>query len=253
MSIINNYIDLLQSEVDKGIYVWGGDGENLSAMADPISWIKKHETSTQNANRALALYKKRLSLGVNPIRAFDCSGLQYWCLKQLGIVQKDINSRGLYGICTPIKRSELRAGDLAFRWSDKDGDGFDISEIYHVGAMIDSTRLIECQGRDSGVVISKVSSKWGAFGRITALNAADIDTATEFYRSLKKGDKGEDVRHLQALLMKRGYDLGRYGADGDFGSKTQQAVTAFQKAELLTYGIANDLTIFALGGKWTEE
>lgn len=251
MNMIESYIDLLVSQVGKGIYVWGGDGEDMSAFADPVAWIKKHETSSLNAARAVALYNKRVFGGVETIRAFDCSGLQYWCLKQLGIVNKDINSRGLYGLCTPVKKSELRAGDLVFRWADKDGDGFDISEIYHVGAMIDNNRLVECQGRDSGVVISNLSSKWGAFGRIAKLQEAS-QPSDGFYRTLKKGDKGEDVRQMQTLLMNKGYDLGSYGADGDFGSKTKSAVIAFQRAELLEYGTANKLTLTALGGTWKE-
>lgn len=46
---------------------------------------------------------------------------------------------------------------------------------------------------------------------------------------LKKGNRNEQVRNLQRLLLARGYNLGRYGADGDFGDKTLAAVKAFQK------------------------
>ena len=48
-------------------------------------------------------------------------------------------------------------------------------------------------------------------------------------RNLKKGCTGEDVRALQILLIGRGYDCGKYGADGDFGSATDKAVRAYQK------------------------
>lgn len=47
-------------------------------------------------------------------------------------------------------------------------------------------------------------------------------------RTLRRGDEGEDVRELQELLMMAGYDLGAYGADGDFGGKTEAAVKEFQ-------------------------
>lgn len=46
---------------------------------------------------------------------------------------------------------------------------------------------------------------------------------------LSKGDKGKDVRELQAQLLTLGYDLGSYGADGDFGKATEKAVKKFQK------------------------
>ena len=51
---------------------------------------------------------------------------------------------------------------------------------------------------------------------------------------LRKGSKGEQVKTLQRLLIALGYDLGGYGADGDFGGKTDTAVRAFQKAKKLT-------------------
>lgn len=51
---------------------------------------------------------------------------------------------------------------------------------------------------------------------------------------LRKGAKGEQVKTLQRLLIAFGYDLGSYGADGNFGGKTDTAVRAFQKAKKLT-------------------
>ncbi|MDO4543910.1 MAG: peptidoglycan-binding protein [Clostridia bacterium] len=253
MNKINEFTELLLSQVGKGIYVWGGDGENLSEMKDPIGWIRKHETSTRNADRAVALYKKRVAAGVSDIRAFDCSGFMFWALQKVGILKSDINSRGLYRVCTPIEKSSLKAGDLIFRWSDKDDDGFDVSEIYHVGAMIDGKTLIECQGRDVGVVNGTLSSRWNAFGRIAALQQSEADENFVFTRALKRGDKGEDVRQMQLLLLGLDYDLGSYGADGDFGSRTEKAVTAFQKAEVLQYGTANALTLQSMGGVFREE
>jgi hypothetical protein len=46
---------------------------------------------------------------------------------------------------------------------------------------------------------------------------------------LKKGSKGEQVKTLQRLLICQGYDLGKYGADGSFGSATENAVRTYQK------------------------
>lgn len=44
----------------------------------------------------------------------------------------------------------------------------------------------------------------------------------------KKGDKGSGVKKLQENLIKLGYDLGKYGADGSFGNDTDKAVRKFQ-------------------------
>jgi len=46
---------------------------------------------------------------------------------------------------------------------------------------------------------------------------------------IKKGMKGSDVKVIQNQLLKKGYDLGRWGADGDFGDATDKAVRDFQK------------------------
>lgn len=239
MNKIADFINLLISQVGKGIYVWGGDGENLTAMSDPKAWIKKHETSDVNAQRAIKLYDRRVASGVTPIQAFDCSGLIFWAMKQLGLLSSDTNSRGFYGsVCTPITRQELRAGDLAFRWSDKDGDGFDVSEIYHVGAMLDADTIIECKGRDVGVVKSKLSSSWNAFGRPNKFKdeviaaPPDIPELPEgYYRELQLCTpylRGDDVRWVQVSLIALGFSVGSCGADGIYGKDTESAVRKFQ-------------------------
>lgn len=51
---------------------------------------------------------------------------------------------------------------------------------------------------------------------------------TAVFPQIAKGDKGDKVRVLQELLRGKGYDLGTYGADGDFGGATRSAVVAFQ-------------------------
>ena len=47
-------------------------------------------------------------------------------------------------------------------------------------------------------------------------------------RLLRNGSEGEDVKQLQNSLIELGYDLGRWGADGDFGDATEIAVRKFQ-------------------------
>lgn len=52
---------------------------------------------------------------------------------------------------------------------------------------------------------------------------------------LSKGGEGDQVKALQRLLSATGYDLGSLNPhDGSFGSKTEAAVRAFQKANSLT-------------------
>ena len=66
-------------------------------------------------------------------------------------------------------------------------------------------------------------------------------------RTLRNGDEGEDVKELQRLLIQLDYDLGKWGADGDFGDMTEMAVKAFQWAnDLEGDGIVGKNTLAAL-------
>lgn len=47
-------------------------------------------------------------------------------------------------------------------------------------------------------------------------------------RLLSKGTEGADVKRLQEYLLGLGYNLPKYGADGDFGLETEAALRAFQ-------------------------
>lgn len=62
----------------------------------------------------------------------------------------------------------------------------------------------------------------------------DDDPGSPSRRMLKKGDEGADVAMLQGNLIALGYDVGKWGADGDFGTATQSAVKAYQVAKGLT-------------------
>ena len=61
------------------------------------------------------------------------------------------------------------------------------------------------------------------------------------------GDSGDNVKSLQKLLIQLGYDLGKGGADGIFGSATKQAVMDFQRKKGLSVdGLAGQATLNAL-------
>lgn len=51
---------------------------------------------------------------------------------------------------------------------------------------------------------------------------------------LKKGSKGNQVRAMQTLLIGYGHSCGSAGADGSFGSATEKALMAYQKAKGLS-------------------
>lgn len=65
---------------------------------------------------------------------------------------------------------------------------------------------------------------------------------------LRRGDKGDDVRAMQrALMIWKSDCLPRWGADGDFGQETEDALRAYQaSAGLPVTGIYDDATRTAL-------
>ena len=66
---------------------------------------------------------------------------------------------------------------------------------------------------------------------------------------IQKGDKGEIVKQIQTLLISHNFNLGKFGADGDYGDATVKAVEAFQKSRgLLVDGKVGFKTFNALKG-----
>ncbi|NLT97168.1 MAG: peptidoglycan-binding protein [Christensenellaceae bacterium] len=109
--------------------------------------------------------------------------------------------------------------------------------------------VVHAKGRDVGVVRESISKEgWNRYGRLNAFIADDNNVIS---RLLKKGKKGEDVRLVQQELMMLGYDLGKWGADGIFGSQTRNAVRKYQKDHKLKVdGIVGKQTTTALGLVW---
>ena len=56
----------------------------------------------------------------------------------------------------------------------------------------------------------------------------NISTSTTSSTVLRKGSKGSDVAEMQKMLIALGYSCGTYGADGDFGTNTYNALKRFQ-------------------------
>ena len=156
---IAHFINFLKQEVDNGsIYVWGAQGQKDITEA----WIRKRETSTKNADRAIKLWKIRLLNGFGHMRAFDCSGLILYYLNREGLYKYDMSANSLYGRSVKLKREELREGDLVFRHN--------LLKAYHVGVYIGGGQVIEAKGRDDGVVQRDInasgSSYWNRYGRL---------------------------------------------------------------------------------------
>lgn len=143
-----------------------------------------------------------------------------------------------------IKRGEgkPKPGDVVFFWSESKG------RIGHVGLVwkVTSSRVYTIEGNTSGAS-TLVTNGGGVRKKSYALTStyidgygrpdyAGIEPGTGEVVALELGDRllvngsdGADVKELQEALLSLGYDLGKYGADGDFGDCTELAVAAFQR------------------------
>lgn len=92
--------------------------------------------------------------------------------------------------------------------------------------------MIEWRGFNYGCVRTKLAGrKWTHWYRLPWIDYGEGALIKEYAlgeRDLRKGVTGNDVKEMQTRLKEIGYDLGKYGIDGDFGSDTQEAVMKFQ-------------------------
>ena len=76
---------------------------------------------------------------------------------------------------------------------------------------------------------------------------SDANSGATSWTYLAKGDTGSAVKELQENLLKLGYDLGGYAADGVFGDYTDKAVRKFQADHgLVVDGQAGQKTLAAI-------
>jgi len=201
---------LCRSQVNKGIYVRGGNGQDLLSVSNPKNWIASYETNDshtkeENIRRDMALFQSRKDEGVDPIRAFDCSGLMYWAGKAVGVFSKDVAARHIYAMCDKV--SEAERGDFVFHGSE---DG-----ITHVGYYAGNGIVIECRNRDVGVVETKYKpASWYAIGRMKALHAECAD-----------GQPDEPVEQLKYVRV-RGSKNRRVNIRTGNGKKNSKVATA---------------------------
>ena len=126
----------------------------------------------------------------------DCSSLVRACV--IEACGKDVGN-----ITTANEASVLEASGLFEAKKSVTGEGM----LYNGDILVTKTK-----GHTVIVVSGRARS---------ASTTSNTSTATKSY--LSKGDKGNDVKVMQTMLIAVGYSCGSYGADGDFGSDSDKA------------------------------
>lgn len=81
-------------------------------------------------------------------------------------------------------------------------------------------------------------------------NDATLNAVARGEQTLEKGARGDAVKAVQLAFRRLGADLGRWGADGIYGTGTQNLVATFQRQNGLTpSGNVDRDTLVALDGK----
>lgn len=240
MITTNDLIGKFQQALsDKWGYIWGTAG---------VQWTKARQEAlekTTDADRAISRQYGAKWIGH---MVADCSGLFTWAFKQLGgtmyhgsntMYLKYCNQKGKLSAGKREDFATLKPGTAVFVWNGK--------SYSHVGLFVGGETVIEAQGTKAGVTTSKVSAtKWTHWGELVGVDYDGTQPAPDptptpapepdRKPTLRRGSKGEYVTLLQTMLLNRGYQLPKHGADGSYGAETEAAVRLFQR----DWGLSQD-------------
>jgi len=231
----------------KTLYVKGCFGAPMNAK-------NKARYSANTAYNAKASRKEKINAATEDTFGFDCiclvKGLLWgWNGDKAktygGAVYKsngvpDVSESGMLAKCTEVSAdfSHIEVGEYLYMTG-------------HCGIYIGDGKVAEATPKwNDGVQITELSArKWLKHGKLPYVQYGTTDktdkkeTVTVELNKLKKGDKGEQVRSMQQLLIAKGYSCGSSGADASFGGDTDKAVRAYQtKNGLIVDGICGTNT-----------
>lgn len=242
---------------EKWGYIWGTAGEvwtQAKQNALVQVFINKYGPNWKDNEKAKKEDKYRGALNGSKWighTVADCSGLFSWAFKQLGgymyhgsntMWDKYCTDRGQLTKKGRTDGQPLKPATAVFTGND--------SNKGHVGLYVGNDTVIEASGTNAGVITTTISGgKWTFWGELKGVdygdNTTQIPVVEQTKPTLKRGNKGKWVTELQTILKSKGYDLGSYGVDGDFGKCTEAAVRQFQ--------LDNDLVADGVVGAKTWE
>lgn len=244
-------------------YIMGAIGQNPQKWKATSYYFNQYTKSPYTAKQ----HNKALYWREHAERVWDCNGLSegiYMDYTGVNINKKARNNFDEW--CSPkgwgrIPDQYQKPGTAVFKASKKGT----VSSIHHVGYVSrvvgDTVYIIEAKGVMYGVVetVYNKDSAWNAWGLMTKyfdynkpkneLNTevANVDVVVERKNVLNYGANGNDVKELQEDLVSLGYELPKFGVDGDYGKETEEAVKEFQSEHgINATGIADTETLAAI-------
>lgn len=218
---------------EKTVYAWGMFGSPItkSVVSGKAGQYPAWYTGAKIDRTYRPLYGKNL-----PYWGFDCVGLVKGVLWGWEANPAKVNGGAVYasqGV------PDISADTMITRCTNVSTDfsslaiGEFVWMVGHCGIYVGDGKVVESTPKwKNGVQITALTArKWRKHGRLPYLDYEEVSDIVMLEVSvLKRGSVGAQVKTLQRLLLTMGYDLGRYGADGDFGNKTDAAVRLYQKS-----------------------
>lgn len=220
-------------------YVFGAIGESCTPSNRGRRQSAAHPTVK---SKCQVLTKKRSTCEgcqYEGRQMFDCRGLTYWVLNQVGINISKVGAttqwRTTKDWYVQGKIDEMpEAPCILFQQSG--------TKMSHTGIYIGNGKVVEAS---VGVQETNFDKRWTHYAIPDGLYSAEEYARIRRSRPmaiLRKGSSGELVKWLQECLEKMGYDCG--GVDGKYGNKTVAAVKQFQKAcAIPADGVAGPITL----------
>ena len=184
---------------------------------------------------------------------YDCSSLIITVWEQVGVPVRT----GGATYTGNMREVFLRCGfaDVTSEVSLGDGRGLVAGDVLlnhrnHTAMMVDKYNLVQARINELGTVTggqtgdqtggeiavrSYYNFPWDCVLRYrendgeAGEKAAEENVQLRWLPLLRRGSRGDAVRAAQYLLLCRGMTLPKYGADGDYGQETEDAVKEFQR------------------------
>lgn len=207
---------------EKWGYVWGTFGQTLT---ETLFNQKLNQYPNQVGN-----FKSFIKANWMGRKVSDCVGL----IKSYMWFDED-NNKVIYNSKTDVN------ANMMYTNAKEKGTINTIPEIIglclykqgHIGVYIGNGQVIEARGTKYGVIQTPLkgvgSTPWTHWLKCPYIEYVEEIKEESKPLILKLGCKGQEVKQLQKNLIILGYDLGKWGADGDFGNATFLAVKKLQE------------------------
>lgn len=245
-------IVVLAAEAELGWpYVWGATGQECTPTKREAFVKRESEAeASMTVKKCPVLNGSRAECdgcscfpGGERVLMDDCQGFVKQILKRVGITMMGAGASSMWKTASNWKAKgevkDLPEEVCCIFWQNPKKT----TTMEHVGFYIGGGWMIHCSGEVKKERLSKKVTHWAIPAGLEG-----VAPVPEKRPTLRKGSRGEAVKECQEKLMALGYDVGRTGADGIYGTKTAEAVRTFQADHppMVADGICGQLTWAAI-------